>query len=155
MSLNLISAIYIPLPTLEITWWSSYIFLNSCTQIIFPLYWLLQVWKGQGSRKWKHGQSDGFFVQFETPSVRKLWFVPSANEKGQSLCRSLSLYTHKYKSPSWGDSLFPRKYISMEVWFVWDWSSSLVFHISFLLCRDPVTLDITAHEVFPRLFKQG
>lgn len=66
-----------------------------------------QVWKGQGSRKWKHGQSDGFFVQFETHSVRKLWFVPSANEKGQSLC------------------------------------------------RDPVTLDITAHEVLPRLFKQG
>ncbi|KAG6574966.1 Hsp70-Hsp90 organizing protein 1, partial [Cucurbita argyrosperma subsp. sororia] len=32
-----------------------------------------QVWKGQGSRKWKHGQHDGFFVQLETPSLRKLW----------------------------------------------------------------------------------
>ncbi|KAK2400068.1 tetratricopeptide repeat-containing protein [Trifolium repens] len=46
-----------------------------------------QVWKGQGSRKWKHAQSDGFFVQFESPSVRKLWFIPSSNEKGQTLCR--------------------------------------------------------------------
>ncbi|THG14383.1 hypothetical protein TEA_027799 [Camellia sinensis var. sinensis] len=31
-----------------------------------------QVWKGQGSRKWKHGQNDGFFVQFESPLSRKL-----------------------------------------------------------------------------------
>lgn len=46
-----------------------------------------QVWKGQGSRKWKHGQHDGFFVQFESPSLRKLWFVPSSNEKGKTLCR--------------------------------------------------------------------
>lgn len=46
-----------------------------------------QVWKGQGSRKWKHGQSDGFFVQFESPSLQKLWFVPSSTEKGQLLCR--------------------------------------------------------------------
>lgn len=46
-----------------------------------------QVWKGQGFRKWKHGQSDGFFVQFESPSLRKLWFVPSASEMGQTLCR--------------------------------------------------------------------
>ncbi|RYR73836.1 hypothetical protein Ahy_A02g008350 isoform B [Arachis hypogaea] len=46
-----------------------------------------QVWKGQGSRKWKHAQNDGFFVQFETPSLRKLWFIPSSNEKGQTLCR--------------------------------------------------------------------
>lgn len=51
----------------------------------------LQVWKGQGSRKWRHGQQDGFFVQFETPFVRKLWFIPSSNELGQTLCRSLSL----------------------------------------------------------------
>ncbi|GMP56345.1 hypothetical protein CsSME_00020873 [Camellia sinensis var. sinensis] len=49
-----------------------------------------QVWKGQGSRKWKHGQNDGFFVQFESPLSRKLWFVPSSTEKGQILCRSLS-----------------------------------------------------------------
>ncbi|KAL1806514.1 hypothetical protein ACET3Z_029582 [Daucus carota] len=66
-----------------------------------------QVWKGQGSRKWKHGQSDGFFVQFESPLVRKLWFIPSSNEKGQ------------------------------------------------VLCRDPVTLDISVHEVFPRIFKDA
>ncbi|XP_047330820.1 U-box domain-containing protein 70 [Impatiens glandulifera] len=46
-----------------------------------------QVWKGQGSRKWKHGQSDGFFVQFESPFLRKLWFVPSFLEKGQTLCK--------------------------------------------------------------------
>ncbi|THG14387.1 hypothetical protein TEA_027803 [Camellia sinensis var. sinensis] len=31
-----------------------------------------QVWKGQGSRKWKHGQNDGFFVQFESTLSRKL-----------------------------------------------------------------------------------
>ncbi|KAK2980639.1 hypothetical protein RJ640_011447, partial [Escallonia rubra] len=42
-----------------------------------------QVWKGQGSRKWRHGQNDGFFVQFESPSLRKLWFVPSSTEKGK------------------------------------------------------------------------
>ncbi|GLT74485.1 hypothetical protein SLA2020_462780 [Shorea laevis] len=65
-----------------------------------------QVWKGQGSRKWKHGQQDGFFVQFESPSLRKLWFIPSSYEKGQTLC------------------------------------------------RDPEALDISAHEVLPRLFKQ-
>ncbi|EEF45244.1 hsp70-Hsp90 organizing protein 1 [Ricinus communis] len=65
-----------------------------------------QVWKGQGSRKWKHGQHDGFFVQFESPCLRKLWFISSTNEKGQTLC------------------------------------------------RDPEMLDISAHEVFPRLFKE-
>ncbi|XP_059448560.1 uncharacterized protein LOC132179798 [Corylus avellana] len=65
-----------------------------------------QVWKGQGSRKWKHGQHDGFFVQFESPSLRKLWFIPSSNEMGQTLC------------------------------------------------RDPEVLDISAHEVLPRLFKE-
>ncbi|KAM5552800.1 hypothetical protein ABKV19_025159 [Rosa sericea] len=64
-----------------------------------------QVWKGQGSRKWKHGQQDGFFVQFETPFLRKLWFIPSSNELGQTLC------------------------------------------------RDPEDLDISAHELIPRLFK--
>lgn len=47
-----------------------------------------QVWKGQGSRKWKHGQSDGFFVQLESPALRKLWFVPSSSEKGRTLCRN-------------------------------------------------------------------
>nr|GMD75615.1 serine/threonine-protein phosphatase 5 [Ipomoea batatas]GMD81743.1 serine/threonine-protein phosphatase 5 [Ipomoea batatas] len=46
-----------------------------------------QVWKGQGSRKWKHGQSDGFFIQFESPSTRKLWFIPSSTENGKILCR--------------------------------------------------------------------
>ncbi|KAJ4722529.1 Tetratricopeptide repeat (TPR)-like superfamily protein [Melia azedarach] len=65
-----------------------------------------QVWKGQGSRKWRHGQHDGFFVQFESPVLRKLWFIPSSNEKGQTLC------------------------------------------------RDPEALDIGAHEVLPRIFKE-
>ncbi|KAG2630576.1 hypothetical protein PVAP13_3KG534000 [Panicum virgatum] len=45
-----------------------------------------QVWKGQGSRKWKLEQSDGFFVQFESPALRKIWFVPSTKEKGRTLC---------------------------------------------------------------------
>ncbi|XP_065863250.1 uncharacterized protein [Euphorbia lathyris] len=65
-----------------------------------------QVWKGQGSRKWKYGQHDGFFVQFESPVLRKLWFVPSVNEKGQTLC------------------------------------------------RDPETVDVSAHELLPRVFKE-
>lgn len=66
-----------------------------------------QVWKGQGSRKWKHGQTDGFFVQFESPVLRKLWFVPSTSEKGQALC------------------------------------------------RDPAVLDVSIHEVIPRIFKES
>ncbi|KAL9352892.1 hypothetical protein Peur_055572 [Populus x canadensis] len=65
-----------------------------------------QVWKGQGSRKWKYGQHDGFFVQFESHFMRKIWFIASTNEKGQTLC------------------------------------------------RDPEVLDIGAHEVLPRLFKE-
>ncbi|OAY27988.1 stress-induced-phosphoprotein 1 [Manihot esculenta] len=65
-----------------------------------------QVWKGQGSRKWKHGQHDGFFVQLESPFLRKLWFIPSTSEKGQTLC------------------------------------------------RDPEPLDISSHEVLPRVFKE-
>lgn len=65
-----------------------------------------QVWKGQGFRKWKHGQNDGFFVQFESTFLRKLWFVPCSNEKGKTLC------------------------------------------------RDPEVLDISAHEVLPRLYKE-
>ncbi|KAE8703052.1 hypothetical protein F3Y22_tig00110474pilonHSYRG00022 [Hibiscus syriacus] len=65
-----------------------------------------QVWKGQGSRKWKHGQHDGFFVQFESPILRKLWFISSSYEMGKTLC------------------------------------------------RDPEVLDIGAHEVLPRLFKE-
>ncbi|XP_065032613.1 hsp70-Hsp90 organizing protein 2-like isoform X2 [Musa acuminata AAA Group] len=66
-----------------------------------------QVWKGQGSRKWKLGQSNGFFVQFESPLLRKLWFIPSSTEKGR------------------------------------------------ILCRNPEALDISAHEVLPRLFKES
>ncbi|XP_022761086.1 RNA polymerase II-associated protein 3-like [Durio zibethinus] len=46
-----------------------------------------QVWKGQGSRKWRHGQHDGFFVQFESLLLRKLWFISSSNEMGKTLCR--------------------------------------------------------------------
>ncbi|KAB5537876.1 hypothetical protein DKX38_015409 [Salix brachista] len=65
-----------------------------------------QVWKGQGSRKWKHGQHDGFFVQYESHFMRKIWFIATTNEKGQTLC------------------------------------------------RDPDVLDIGAHEVLPRLFKE-
>ncbi|KAJ4842779.1 hypothetical protein Tsubulata_024920 [Turnera subulata] len=65
-----------------------------------------QVWKGQGSRKWKHGQHDGFFLQYESPFLRKLWFIPSTSEKGKTLC------------------------------------------------RDPEIIDISAHEVLPRLFKE-
>ncbi|XP_020971508.1 stress-induced-phosphoprotein 1 isoform X3 [Arachis ipaensis] len=72
-----------------------------------PIVNIDKVWKGQGSRKWKHAQNDGFFVQFETPSLRKLWFIPSSNEKGQTLC------------------------------------------------RDPDGLDIGAHEILPRLFKEN
>jgi len=51
------------------------------------MLYYIQVWKGQGSRKWKLDQSDGFFVQFESPSLRKIWFVPSKKEKGRTLCR--------------------------------------------------------------------
>lgn len=65
-----------------------------------------QVWKGQGPRKWRYGQQDGFFVQFEAPFLRRLWFIPSSNEQGRSLC------------------------------------------------RDPEALDISAHEVLPRLYKE-
>jgi len=65
-----------------------------------------QVWKGQGSRKWKLDQSDGFFVQFESPILRKIWFVPSTSEKGRTLCRS------------------------------------------------PEPVDITIHEIIPRIFKE-
>ncbi|KFK23289.1 hypothetical protein AALP_AAs63180U000300 [Arabis alpina] len=65
-----------------------------------------QVWKGQGSRKWKLGQNDGIFVQFESPWIRNVWFIPSSKEKGQPLC------------------------------------------------RDPQALDIGAHEILPRIFKE-
>ncbi|EYU41448.1 hypothetical protein MIMGU_mgv1a010764mg [Erythranthe guttata] len=44
-----------------------------------------QVWKGQGSRKWKHGQSDGFFFQFESPLLRKVWFVSQYIREGPNL----------------------------------------------------------------------
>ncbi|KAF0889344.1 hypothetical protein E2562_023647 [Oryza meyeriana var. granulata] len=63
--------------------------------------WKYRVWKGQGSRKWKLDQSDGFFVQFESPILRKIWFVPSKTEKGRTLCRSpelLDISIHE----SWG-----------------------------------------------------
>lgn len=51
--------------------------------IAFP-----QVWKGQGSRKWKHSQLDGFFVQLELSAFRRLWFVPCTLENGQHACRN-------------------------------------------------------------------
>lgn len=35
-----------------------------------------------GSRKWKLDQSDGFFVQFESPAaLGKIWFVTGTKEK--------------------------------------------------------------------------
>ncbi|XP_073108062.1 uncharacterized protein [Elaeis guineensis] len=71
-----------------------------------PVVNIDKVWKGQGSRKWKLGHSDGFFVQFESPVLRKVWFVSSSTEKGRNLC------------------------------------------------RNPEALDISAYEVFPRLFKE-
>jgi len=52
--------------------------------IAFP-----QVWKGSGTRKWKHGTSNGFFIQLETAAFRRLWFVPSAVEHGRNVCRNL------------------------------------------------------------------
>eukprot|EP00249_Psilotum_nudum_P017854 c26523_g1_i1 orf=190-1134(+) len=52
--------------------------------IAFP-----QVWKGQGTRRWKHSQADGFFMQLDLSSMRKLWFVPCAMEKGRPVCRDL------------------------------------------------------------------
>ncbi|KAL0388554.1 UNVERIFIED_CONTAM: Stress-induced-phosphoprotein 1 [Sesamum radiatum] len=57
------------------------------TEKYAPVVNIDKVWKGQGSRKWKHGQNDGFFFQFESPSLRKIWFIPSSTEKGQTLCR--------------------------------------------------------------------
>ncbi|KAH7315462.1 hypothetical protein KP509_21G050700 [Ceratopteris richardii] len=47
-----------------------------------------QVWKGQGSRKWKHSQLDGFFIQLELCAFRRLWFIPCAMENGQPVCRA-------------------------------------------------------------------
>ncbi|CAD6269630.1 unnamed protein product [Miscanthus lutarioriparius] len=58
------------------------------TEKYAPVVNIDKVWKGQGSRKWKLDQSDGFFVQFESPALRKIWFVPSTKEKGRTLCRS-------------------------------------------------------------------
>ncbi|XP_031478389.1 uncharacterized protein LOC116249300 [Nymphaea colorata] len=61
-----------------------------------------QVWKGQGSRKWKHGQNDGFFVQFESSALRKLWFISSTTEKGLTLCsnpEALDLDAHAVLPP--------------------------------------------------------
>ncbi|KAL9248650.1 Stress-induced-phosphoprotein 1-like protein [Drosera capensis] len=46
-----------------------------------------QVWKGEGAKKWKHGKNDGFFVQFESPTLRKLWFISSLTEMGQTFCK--------------------------------------------------------------------
>ncbi|XWS13700.1 hypothetical protein CRYUN_Cryun36dG0060300 [Craigia yunnanensis] len=63
-----------------------------------PVVNIDKVWKGQGSRKWRHGQHDGFFVQFESPLLRKLWFISSSNEMGKTLCRDpevLDMGTHE------------------------------------------------------------
>lgn len=60
---------------------------RKCIAFWYKKVFNLQVWKGQGYRKWKHGQNDGFFVQFESPFLRHLWFIPCNNEKGKALCR--------------------------------------------------------------------
>ncbi|RYR73833.1 hypothetical protein Ahy_A02g008350 isoform H [Arachis hypogaea] len=103
-----------------------------------------QVWKGQGSRKWKHAQNDGFFVQFETPSLRKLWFIPSSNEKGQTLCR-------KWKHAQ-NDGFFVQFETPSlrKLWFIPSSNEK-----GQTLCRDPDGLDIGAHEILPRLFKEN
>eukprot|EP00245_Coleochaete_scutata_P006768 TRINITY_DN21549_c0_g1_i1.p1 TRINITY_DN21549_c0_g1~~TRINITY_DN21549_c0_g1_i1.p1 ORF type:complete len:324 (+),score=72.67 TRINITY_DN21549_c0_g1_i1:59-1030(+) len=44
-----------------------------------------QRWKERGSKGWKWGDSDGFFVQLESPSQRSIWFVPSGIEKGHHI----------------------------------------------------------------------
>lgn len=54
--------------------------------IAFP-----QIWKGQGARKWKSGNSNGIFVQLESPALRRVWFIPSVLEKGQNVCRAPEL----------------------------------------------------------------
>lgn len=40
--------------------------------IAFP-----QVWKGRGASTWPFGERDGCFVQLESPSLRRVWFIPS------------------------------------------------------------------------------
>ncbi|KAI4304040.1 hypothetical protein MLD38_039604 [Melastoma candidum] len=73
-----------------------------------------QVWKGQGSRKWKHGQHDGFFVLFDPHSYGNcgLFPVPLRREK-----------------PCAG-------------------------FLFLLLVQDPVAVDISAHELVPRIYKE-
>eukprot|EP00246_Nothoceros_aenigmaticus_P018774 TRINITY_DN9997_c0_g1_i1.p1 TRINITY_DN9997_c0_g1~~TRINITY_DN9997_c0_g1_i1.p1 ORF type:complete len:252 (+),score=44.04 TRINITY_DN9997_c0_g1_i1:180-935(+) len=51
--------------------------------IAFP-----QVWKGPGTRKWKPAHTTGIFVQLESSSMRRLWFVPSVTDKGRAVCRT-------------------------------------------------------------------
>lgn len=59
-----------------------------CTRLTCRIYnFIYRSGKGKlGSRKWKLDQSDGFFVQFESPAaVRKIWFVTGTKEKQPSL----------------------------------------------------------------------
>ncbi|KAG6547920.1 hypothetical protein Mapa_010740 [Marchantia paleacea] len=61
-----------------------------------------QVWKGEGTRTWKGTHSNGIFVQFECPTMRRLWFIPSIIEKGQNVCRApelLDLELHQVLPP--------------------------------------------------------
>jgi len=44
-----------------------------------------QVWKGLGAKQWKHGSSDGFFVQLESRSDRRVWFVPTQTRQGAAI----------------------------------------------------------------------
>ena len=44
-----------------------------------------QVWKGLGAKQWKHGAADGFFVQLESRSDRRVWFVPTQTRQGAAI----------------------------------------------------------------------
>ncbi|CAI9762642.1 unnamed protein product [Fraxinus pennsylvanica] len=90
------------------------------------------VWKGQGSRKWKHGHNDGFFIQFESPLLRRLWFVPSSTEKGQILCRYTSVLKQTEASKCTCLSSLERVTVSdpLEV---------IAIYGSFLNCRKKTT----------------
>ena len=44
-----------------------------------------QVWKGLGAKQWKNGARDGFFVQLESKSDRRVWFVPTQNTKLENI----------------------------------------------------------------------
>lgn len=63
---------------------------------ILDIHLTFQVWKGEGTRTWKGTHSNGIFVQFECPAMRRLWFIPSIIEKGQNVCRYVLYATHNF-----------------------------------------------------------